>query len=85
MPQIDFNIKILPSELEKYYAGTAKIVSVIASNGQRLQFPANLLLPHVTHTGINGHFVLEYLASGKAKKLSKIEETPNSSQFSKQV
>lgn len=72
MPKIDFNIKISATELEKYYAGTANIISVVANNGQRLQFPANLMLPHVSHSGISGHFVLDYSSDGKAKSLSKI-------------
>ncbi len=82
MPQIDFNIKISPSELEKYYAGTAKIISVVANNGQRLQFPANLILPYVSHSGVFGHFVLDYSSSGKANSLIRVDETPNTSQFS---
>ncbi|PHS14030.1 MAG: hypothetical protein COA86_16165 [Kangiella sp.] len=85
MPQIDFNIKITAKELEKYYAGTAKIISVVANNGQRLQFPANLVLPYVTRSGISGHFVLDYSSSGKAKSLSKIDGTPNTSQFSQTI
>ena len=72
MPQIEFSIKITPSELEKYYAGVAKVVSVVAASGQRLQFPANLMLPHVTHSGINGHFILDYTNNGKAIKLSRV-------------
>ena len=85
MPQIDFKIKITAKELEKYYAGTAKIISVVANNGQRLQFPANLVLPYVTHSGISGHFVLDYSANGKAKSLTKIDETRNTSQFSQSI
>jgi predicted flavoprotein YhiN len=85
MPQINFNIKISPSELEKYYAGTAKVISVVANNGQRLQFPANLMLPYVSHYGISGEFVLDYSSSGKARSLTKVGETPNMSQFNKQV
>ena len=85
MPQIEFNIKISPSELEKYYAGVAKVVSVIANSGQRLQFPANLMLPYVTHSGINGHFLLDYANDGKAKRLIKLDEQQNSTSIDKQV
>ncbi len=85
MPQIEFSIKISPNELKKYYSGTAKSVSVIAKNGKRLQFPANLLLSHVSHSGVSGHFSLEYSNEGKAKKLKKLDRPSKTCHFSKQV
>jgi len=68
----EFSIKIAPEEFKKYYQGSAKSVIARASNGLKIQFPANLLLPYVTHDGVSGRFVLKYHNSGKAESLSRV-------------
>ncbi|TQV81509.1 DUF2835 family protein [Aliikangiella coralliicola] len=70
--KVEFNLTIPADEYIRYYRGEIKWVQVRAINGLKVRFPANLLYPHVSHNGINGRFVLEYLAGGKAVSLRKI-------------
>lgn len=41
-----------------YYQGMARQVVVKAFDGRTLQFPANVLRPFVTHSGVSGLFVI---------------------------
>lgn len=68
----EFYLTISPEEYLKYYQGEIKWVLVTSTKGLKIQFPANLLTSHVTASGIEGRFVLHYLASGKAVKLVKV-------------
>ncbi|WP_096085929.1 DUF2835 domain-containing protein [Agaribacterium haliotis] len=43
----------------RMYEGSAKLVSVLDRSGRRLQFPASVLRPFVTHSGIDGSFELQ--------------------------
>lgn len=72
MPRVEFQLHIQSSEVEKYYKGLAKSIVVRATNGLRIQFPAGLILPYVTHSGVQGQFVLDYDDTGKAKSLSRL-------------
>ncbi len=72
MPSITFPLHIESNEVQKYYRGEALSVLATSFNGVKVQFPANLILPYVTHNGIQGHFVLEYGDDGKAISLRKI-------------
>jgi len=68
---IVFDLNISREDYLSYYRGQVKWVITKSICGKKVQFPANLLTSHVTHDGIQGRFVLQYLASGKAVKLSK--------------
>jgi hypothetical protein len=70
--QIAFDLKISAQEYLKYYRGEVKWVIVRSLCGKKVRFPANLLVNHVSHDGIEGRFVLHYLAGGKAIKLAKM-------------
>ena len=72
MPSAQFSIRIEAEEIEKYYRGEARSVIVKATNGLKIQFPANLLLPHISHDGVNGHFLLNYDERGKAQSLRRL-------------
>ncbi len=67
----EFSLNIPPHELEKYYSGHSRSVIARASNGLRIQFPANLLLPYVDHHGISGRYILSYQEGGKAVSLER--------------
>ena len=72
--EIIFPLNISSEEYLKYYRGQVKWVLARSICGKKVQFPANLLSSHVTHNGIEGQFVLQYLANGKVVKLLKIAE-----------
>ncbi len=70
--QVEFYLNISRNEYLKYYRGQVNNVLVTSLCGKKVKFPANLLISHVTHHGVDGRFVLQYLASGKVVKLLKI-------------
>ena len=72
MPEAKFNLIIEAAEIKKYYQGKAKNILVTASNGLKIQFPANLILPFVTHEGVSGNFILYYDLNGKAQSLERL-------------
>jgi len=72
MPSAQFSIRIEAEEMEKYYRGQALSVVVKATNGLKIQFPANLLLPYITHDGVKGLFELNYDLQGKAQSLRQL-------------
>jgi len=55
--------------MQRYYSGQARHVVVIAENGQRLQFSAELLRRFVTQDGVQGWFEIEYDDAGKLQSL----------------
>jgi len=59
-------------EFHNYYA--QNINSVIASShtGQRVQFPANVLQPFVSHAGVQGCFKLVIDENAKFKSIDRV-------------
>lgn len=72
MPNVSFSMSINAEEVQKYYRGEALNILATADNGLKVQFPANLILPHVTHQGVCGRFVLSYRDDGKAISLERV-------------
>jgi len=64
-----FSLRISALEMQRYYSGQARHVIVIAENGQRLQFSAELLRRFVTQDGVQGWFEIEYDDAGKLQSL----------------
>ena len=60
-----FSLRISALEMQRYHSGQARTVVVIAENGQRLQFPAELLRGFVSQDGVQGWFEIEYDDAGK--------------------
>ena len=56
--RFEFNLSISPEKFLDYYRGAAKQVAVRCLNGVTIQFPASLLTPFVSHSGIHGRVVL---------------------------
>jgi hypothetical protein len=55
-----FRLKVSRSEALRYYKGEARFVNVRASNGQRLQFPAEHIRPFITESGVDGLFTISF-------------------------
>lgn len=72
MPETIVDIDISAQDILQYYQGLVTNVSAVALDGKRVQFPVNLLRPFMTYAGINGRFTIEYNASGKFQKISKL-------------
>ncbi len=72
MQRYEFSLRISPEAYLDYYRGIARSVIVPTTNGERLQFPANLLLKFVTNQGVEGRFVLICDANNKCVELQRI-------------
>ena len=69
-----FSLQISQQEYLRYYAGDANSVQVRSIQGLLLQFPASALKKHITHQGINGHFVIKFDGDNKLIALNKIAD-----------
>lgn len=57
---ITIDIHISAAEYLKLYEGVAKNVNARSRDGRRIQFPAAILQPYVTHSGVKGSFVIDF-------------------------
>ncbi|MDG1478594.1 MAG: DUF2835 family protein [Myxococcota bacterium] len=60
MRTVVFSVFISANEMLRYYRGTTKTVIVRTEDGLRVGFPAYLLRPHMTHSGVRGRFALQF-------------------------
>ncbi len=67
-----FSLNISSDQYLAYYQRTVNDVSVVASDGRRIQFPANLLQKFVTHEGIQGVFEMEFDDQHKLIEMRKL-------------
>lgn len=65
MPEICVNINISAGDILQYYKGMATTVSARALDGRNVQFPAKLLRPFMTYSGVCGRFIITYDTHGK--------------------
>lgn len=61
-------------EYLKYYQGSAKNVYAHDLEGRSVSFPANILQPFVTHSGISGLFAITFDSGGKFRSIEKVAE-----------
>ncbi len=66
------DITISEEEYLKYYQGSARTVSCLSIDGQRVEFPANILQQFVSHHGISGRFKIEFSPQHKFLNIIKI-------------
>lgn len=67
-----FKLKISSERYLEYYKGVVRSVSVMTKEGQRMEFPANVLRPFVTQDGVEGDFVVECDNDNKFISIKKI-------------
>ncbi|WP_075187516.1 DUF2835 domain-containing protein [Teredinibacter haidensis] len=67
------SLRISAEEYQKLYAGVAKSVYARALDGRRIRFPANILRPFVTRTGIDGHFAIYFDGQNRFTRIEKVE------------
>lgn len=58
MKRFEFRLSISAESYLDYYRGNVQHVLARCADGSTVQFPASLLKPFVTPTGIHGSFVL---------------------------
>jgi hypothetical protein len=71
MKRFEFELQISHPQYLDYYRGVVKQVSVRSANGQNIQFPARLLTPFVSPSGIRGGFVLTCQDDGTGASLQR--------------
>lgn len=71
MPRYLLDIHIDAQEWLRFYAGRAHQVHAVARCGTRVAFPASWLRGVVSHTGVQGTFVLDTDAQHRLKRLAR--------------
>ncbi len=60
MDRVRFRLSLTAEQIRRYYEGIASQVMVLASDGRRIQFPAQWLRPFVTIDGVSGYFEMRF-------------------------
>ncbi len=74
MPQIEFNLNISREKYLSWYSGCAKQVITQSVTGQKVTFPAERLRRYVTHSGVQGRFIITFDEKNKFVSLQKVTE-----------
>jgi len=77
MREIRFHLSIPAHRYLSYYQGVAKKVIVRALDGARVQFPAEILRPFLTHAGIFGEFCLYCDDNNKLIDIRRVDSDKN--------
>ena len=72
MRQYIVDLNIPTAELLRYYRGSASSVSARDRNGRRLQFPAHVLRPFVSGSGIQGTFTLSVGVGNRLHNIQRV-------------
>lgn len=67
-------ITIGREEYLKVYQGSARNVFAHDLNGRSVSFPAKILQPFVTHSGIQGLFAIRFNENGKFLSITRITD-----------
>lgn len=73
MHTVVINLAILAEEYQRLYQGTARDVVARSIDGRRIRFPALILRPFVTHSGIHGRFQILFDGSNRFHSIEKID------------
>lgn len=72
MSFVIFDLHLDSEQYLKWYRGTARQVVVTARDGRKIQFPAKVLQPFVTHSGISGTFALYFDDDHRYKEIRRL-------------
>jgi uncharacterized protein YabE (DUF348 family) len=70
---IRFSLNLTYDQYLKVYQGSAKNISVIATDGRRIAFPARNVQQFLTRDGIHGGFEMELTSQNKFVSIKKIQ------------
>ena len=65
-------LDISTTEFHHYYSNNINSVIAMSKDGRKIQFPANILQPFVSHAGVQGQFKVIVDKDSKFKSISKI-------------
>lgn len=69
---IRFELDINANQYLNFYKGTVRRISVIASDGKRIEFDARHIKPFLTHDGIRGTFEMELAENNQFVSIKRI-------------
>lgn len=72
MHSITVSLNISSDEYLKAYQGAGKNVFAKDLEGRNVRFPASILRPFVTHSGVHGVFQIEFGETGKFSQIRKV-------------
>lgn len=67
------DLVISADEFERWYYGAAKDVIASALDGRKVRFPAAILRPYITHTGIYGRFRILFDDNNRFSRIDRID------------
>jgi hypothetical protein len=70
--RVRFRLSLSAEQVLAHYRGAARQVSVVATDGRRVQFPAASLRPFVSPEGVHGLFELRFGPEHKLQGLERI-------------
>lgn len=73
MHSIIVDLQILAEEYQRLYQGSVRDVVARSCDGRRIRFPALILRPYVTHTGIQGRFRILFDDNNRFNTIEKID------------
>lgn len=70
--EVRFNLTLSADQYRSYYEGNVNAVQVLSVDGRRIRFPASVLRPYLTHSGISGQFRIEFDENHRFKAITKL-------------
>ncbi len=72
MAYLIVDVHINADEYIRWYQGGARVVSAVARDGRRIQFPAGSLQPFVEHSGVHGTFAIHFDQNNKLERVERL-------------
>lgn len=70
--QVVVDLCIPEDEYLRVYRGTARTVLAYSIDGRRVSFPANILQPYLSRSGIRGRFRIRFDTEGRFSSIEKL-------------
>ena len=72
MQEMVFALRISADEYLKQYRTPGAVVVTRSRDGRRVRFPANILQPFVTHSGVSGTFVIRFNDQNRFESIERL-------------
>jgi hypothetical protein len=73
MQEIVIDLHITADEYQKYYQQPGTVVCGDARDGRKVRFPANILHPYISYSGVKGTFRVLFNEDGKFLSIDKLD------------
>jgi len=72
MAKVRFHLNLSAQSYRQYYRGQVNMVQAQSLDGQSVRFPAAILRPYLSHSGVSGLFELEFDEEQKFVSLQRL-------------